>query len=557
MKSKDYKPSKTNNMKRTIFTFIAVISALTSCQKHEVPFESKILTAKIEEVTQTKTNMDYNNNICWSSGDQVIAFMNSSLGQKYQVTEESVGKTYAHFEVVSEVNGNSLYAGTEWEHNIVYYPYSDDIEAEESGSDYVLNVILPSEQVYALESFGNGAMPMVAVSENNNFTFKNVCGGMKLQLKGTQKVTSIKIEGKDNEIISGAATVTAYTDSETKPEIIMSQNASTSVTLTCNSGVQLNESTATEFIIAIPPVCFSHGFTVTVVDSNNQNYTIQTEKVNEVLRSSLLVMPEISICDSPSEGNEPEEGDYVDEYGINHGQGIEVGGVIWAPVNCGYKAATADSKGFPYGKLYQWGRKYGQGYSEEYDESIPTLEPGGVSKIVGNHKDNENVFYTSTHDLEYNWWCYPSEGILSDPCPDGWRLPSGIELEKLTEMYHIPSDDIGYFFYRLREDLMNQHPDYPDMVEATIEVLWDSFNVQYNERNVNNLPGCYFMDDDCMMLFLPAAGRRWHDGESNFREIDGDYYSSDNFILSFSRGYALPNRRSGSADGYSVRCVRE
>lgn len=93
-----------------------------------------------------------------------------------------------------------------------------------------------------------------------------------------------------------------------------------------------------------------------MVNSNYQNYTIQTEKVNEVLRSSLLVMPEISICDSPSEGNEPEEGDYVDEYGINHGQGIEVGGVIWAPVNCGYKAATADSKGFPYGKLYQWGR---------------------------------------------------------------------------------------------------------------------------------------------------------------------------------------------------------
>lgn len=37
-----------------------------------------------------------------------------------------------------------------------------------------------------------------------------------------------------------------------------------------------------------------------------------------------------------------------------------------------------------------------------------------------------------------------------------------------------------------------------------------AFHSQYSERNVNNLPGCYFMDDDCMMLFLPAAGRRWH-----------------------------------------------
>ena len=84
-----------------------------------------------------------------------------------------------------------------------------------------------------------------------------------------------------------------------------------------------------------------------------------------------------------------------------------------------------------------------------------------------------------------------------------------------------------------------------------------AFHNQYSERNVNNLPGCYFMDDDCMMLFLPAAGRRWHDGESNSREIDGDYYSSDDFILSFSRDYAHPNGRYGSADGNSIRCVRE
>lgn len=104
---------------------------------------------------------------------------------------------------------------------------------------------------------------------------------------------------------------------------------------------------------------------------------------------------------------------------------------------------------------------------------------------------------------------------------------------------------------------MNQHPDWPDIVEAVLETYWDSFNEQYNERNVNNLPGCYFMDDNGMMLFLPAAGSRWHDGESYSREIHGDYYSSDNFILSFSRDYAHPNGRHGSADGHSVRCVRE
>ena len=38
--------------------------------------------------------------------------------------------------------------------------------------------------------------------------------------------------------------------------------------------------------------------------------------------------------------------DYVDEWGINHGKGIVIGGVTWAPVNCGYHETD-----YPYGKM--------------------------------------------------------------------------------------------------------------------------------------------------------------------------------------------------------------
>ena len=41
--------------------------------------------------------------------------------------------------------------------------------------------------------------------------------------------------------------------------------------------------------------------------------------------------------------------DYIDEYGINHGGGILIGDILWAPVNCGYHETD-----YPYGKLYQW-----------------------------------------------------------------------------------------------------------------------------------------------------------------------------------------------------------
>ena len=285
-------------MKRIILSVLTMSALLCGCQKDHVSELAQgrgTIQATIEEISSTRTVMDEDNNIRWSKGDQIVCFMRSTLGVKYQVSAASVGKTSASFE---EVSSGGLNAGTELEHIIAYYPYSSSVSAAKSGSNYTLDVILPSEQTYVAESFGNGAMPMVAVSETNNITFRNVCGGMKLQLKGTQKVASIKVEGKKGELLSGSATVTAYTD-ETKPAITMASGASTSVTLDCGSGVQLNESTATEFILAMPPVLFSKGFTVTVTDIDGGTQAIETDKVNEVKRSTILVMPTVLLEDTP------------------------------------------------------------------------------------------------------------------------------------------------------------------------------------------------------------------------------------------------------------------
>lgn len=123
--------------------------------------------------------------------------------------------------------------------------------------------------------------------------------------------------------------------------------------------------------------------------------------------------------------------DYVDEYGVNHGKGIAIGATVWTPVNCGYKAATAEDKGYPYGKLYRWGRKYGQEYATSYDADEPTIEEGPVSLKYGHHEDNSNVFFTSSSDFRYDWLSTRDDKLCNsgtesapvrteyDPCPEG------------------------------------------------------------------------------------------------------------------------------------------
>ena len=614
---------KRNHMKKCTFIMLAAVLSFAACQEVEAPLaEENVLSAVIEQDETTKTEMDDTNNILWSANDQIIAFMKSSYGHKYQVKSSFIGKSYADFSRISSGSGDDLSAGNEWDHNVAYYPYSEAIECLKSGSNYTLDVVLSSEQTYAAESFGNGSMAMVAVSEDNNIVFKNVLGGMKLQLRGTQKVKSITLEGKNNEKLSGAATVTAYTD-ETKPAITMASGASTSVTLNCGSGVQLNESKATEFIISLPPVLFSKGFTVTVTDAEGQTYTVETDKTNTVLRSSILTMPAFKLGDSPSdEGSDDElvipvvtislsstslnlyEGDsyqltavvkpndatdktvvwssdapsvatvdqtglvtcisagtanvgasaggkvakctvtvssrlvatanYVDEYGINHGKGIVIGMAVWAPVNCGYHKDD-----FKYGKLYQWGRKYGQGYNEN-DAVVPTIEEGDISLQTGQDESKSNVFFIGTRENSYNW-LYPEDEKLwnsgterspvkteYDPCPDGWRVPTYAELDELNNNYS----------------------------------SWTS--------DVNGCCGCWFCgqnsySDAVPQVFFLAAGQLNLAGNANYRGNYGYYwssrpssrYSSQSSRLLFGVTSKVVMSDDYRTFGCSVRCVQE
>jgi hypothetical protein len=205
------------NMKKFIWSAIAVV-AISACQLEDphsdtIMCDDDVFYAAIHDEGSSKTVMDENNNIRWSAGDQIVIFKKTSLGLKYQIQDSYVGETSGYFSKVTSVSGSDDFgAGMSLEHNIAYYPYSSDVKIARSGDNYSLKIALPSEQTYVPESFGSGSFPMAAVSEDTDLTFKNVCGGIKLQFTGTCKVASIRIEGKNNEKISGAAAVTVYTD---------------------------------------------------------------------------------------------------------------------------------------------------------------------------------------------------------------------------------------------------------------------------------------------------------------------------------------------------------
>ena len=330
--------------KRFVFSILAAF-AVCSCQveeinettpdsTQEVIREAKVFTAIIDDTTtpETRTSLDAEGNVLWKQGDQVSIFAGSTINEQYQVTDASDGKTAASLNKVSDPG---FVAGTDIDHNVAFYPYASTAAIAKSAGSYVISdITLPATQTYAEGSFGNGAFPMAAVTGSTgdmNLKFKNVLGGLKLQLKGMGSVASISITGNNNEVLCGATEVTVANGDT--PSINLTDASAKTVTLDCGAGVALDSETATPFIIALPPITMTGGFTVIVTDTEGKQMEIKSTKSQTITRSSLLKMPVVV---------------YVGAAVIP--DCVDLGlSVCWASCNLGA------SKPEEYGDYYAWG----------------------------------------------------------------------------------------------------------------------------------------------------------------------------------------------------------
>lgn len=348
---------------------------------------------------QTKTSLNLSGNVLWKTGDQVSIFNVSTINQQYQVTDQSDGKTSAS---LYQVTTPGFVAGTDLPTNIAYYPYSASNEIAKNGSNYEITVSLPSTQNYAENSFGNGSFPMAAVTEDGsdmNLKFKNVLGGLKLQLTGTDVISRIVVSGNNNEILCGDATVTASNTST--PTIVLSDDTKTSVTLDCGSGVQLNSETPTLFIIALPPMIMTGGFTIDIFYKEWKTQQIKTTRSQTITRSALLTMPIVAVTLEP----------------ISPYVAVDLGlSVKWATFNVG---ATAPEE---YGDYFAWGETETK---STYDWS--------TYKFCNGSKDTQTKYnYNSNYGVVDNKTTLDLEDDVAHVKWGGeWRMPTRTEIIQL------------------------------------------------------------------------------------------------------------------------------
>lgn len=195
---------------------------------------------------------------------------------------------------------------------------------------------------------------------------------------------------------------------------------------------------------------------------------------------------------------------------------VKIDGLWWAPVNAGYSSSTK------YGLLYQWHRKFGQGY-----ENSGVIE-GPVELAEGNRETYADNFFTSSN----NWSSENKDTwVMTDeynPCPDGWRVPT--------------NDEMGVLLGK--------------------GSVW----VQSNNGGIDGLPGRWIGYDANgsreNSVFFPAAGyREYNTGKGKSLNSYGAYWSNDvNGTL--GRGFDFQSWFISLGDGlkgysFSIRCVKE
>jgi len=494
---------------------VASIAALVSCQKENTstPVQGNgisTITLTIEQPTDenaTKTVLGTEDAgtypINWSTGDKIaVSSQSGSSFEEYTLSGEggSISGTFTG----TSVDG-SVYA---------YYPYN----GVTSVNSAAYTVTIPDHQTYIANSFGEGALPMygVASSTADLHTLIPLMSVLKLQLKGTCKVSRIEVSSASQNL-SGTGTVT-FSGTAASLSVIGNKY----VKLICSTAVQLNESTATLFHIAIPASA-EGAYMVKIITEESKILTKTLTVAQAFTAGKMKKTPELTGV-APTTIIQYTEGSYT-------GDAITVAGYTWAPVNCGFDADHT------YGLLYQWGRRYGHGDTSEWPTGdghdvyyyyVPSYNQ--VSLIDGNKNTYRNVIYYG-----YTNWCNSPAPTKNDdwfttynPCPTGWHVPTKDQLLALG---------CGTW-----------------VTDKTIDGTGSG---SYNGRLFGTSPN---------QMFLPAAGYRkyinytcWNRGST------GNYWSSSPSSLEdvekaqslyFDAKYALRNF-DYRGYGYSVRCVQD
>ncbi len=313
----------------------------------------------------------------WVAGDMIGVF-GSNINNKMFSTSQSGPSV--------DFSGTTHLTTEEY---VAYYPYL----ATTTYTDGALSIDLPAEQIYPGEAHLLEYAPMAAYStDGKNFSFKNLCGLIRVQLLGTATIEKITFETLDGKFVSG--TMKAQV-SESGITTSLSEGKS-SVAIT-NLSATLSPRRLTSFYIVLPENEYQ-GIKFTLQDSEKKTMTLQASEFTLSVRRS--VMSTLAAITYEANGRIYEIGDLYDNGTIK--------GIVYEVDESGQHGKIVS--------LNEYKGYYGYGYSN-YLNNCTSHTDGRYNK--------EQLWASGA---SYNPY-YPMP-----PKSSPWYIPSWEELHVLSEV---------------------------------------------------------------------------------------------------------------------------
>lgn len=432
-------------MKYINFAIVACMAAIAlfSCETfnpedvEEVSKEVVITASVRDDSSDTKSAIDEiaNNKVkfTWLAGDAINVFFGASEGSIF-VTEATARVAQFKGSITGVTGGGDDLTDETSLWGV--YPYDKNTTSDGSS----ITLTLPHSQDAKEDNLADDLYPSIARSTNFTMAFSPVCGSLRFKVTNSD-IVKVTLRGNNGEDLAGKAKISMPLGG--KPAVSEILEGQKELVMTAPEGGCFVPGKWYYFVLY--PTGFSEGFTLTFYNESGLRGSFVREAAFPVARNMFY-----SAIDKDAGLTFTKIGyDYIDENGINQGPGIEIDGVMWAPVNCGYHKTD-----YPYGKLYQWGRKYGVGYenTDGKDAITPGFKYGNLSMLEGQLKENEHIYFTA---ITTNWTIEKNDGLWNagtedapvkteyDPCPNGWRVPTLKELNVLSGNSEMVVDELG------------------------------------------------------------------------------------------------------------------
>ena len=285
-------------MKKLFFALVAVLFAACSTDLTEdvAVAAPDSIEVSFEEESRIQLSDD---KTVWTKGDLLSVFYRSDANEQWKF-QGNTGDRSGSIKRVMKPN-----ATTKLSKIVAVYPYNENYYINPVSCN--IEAMLPAEQTYLKDSYGLDGNILVSQSEFNQIALRNVCGWLKIQLKGDgQVIEKITLKGNNNEQVAGLiyidssdATATLATEYPADSDdgvggtLILDDTILKEVTLNCGEGVTLG-STATAFYIALPPQTFEKGFNVEVYCKGYEPMNISTSNVINIERNHILPMSSVA-----------------------------------------------------------------------------------------------------------------------------------------------------------------------------------------------------------------------------------------------------------------------